>query len=136
LFSGGRIEARSGRRSSGWRRGRKTIWIPAIAIASTAAAQAIPRLAFRTGGPAEPWLASKAKVRSCEDWNRFSGFFSRQRRTMRSSSGGTCGFAIAIGDGSLFRTAFIVSTPLSPLNVRRPVSISCRIAPKEKWSLR
>src|SRR5207249_1393166 len=37
----------------------------------------------------DPDSASSAKPRSRADWNRSSGLFSRQRRTIRSSAGGT-----------------------------------------------
>jgi len=65
-----------------------------------------------------------ANARSLADWNRRSGFFSRQRRMMRSSPGDTCPPEADNSDTSSFRMAFMVSTEDSPLNARLPETIS------------
>lgn len=61
----------------------------------------------------EPEVAesdSRSKARSLADWNRASGCFSRQCRTIRSRPGWTFGFDALSSGGSSFRIAFIVST--------------------------
>jgi hypothetical protein len=63
-----------------------------------------------------PDSASKAKPRSRADWNRSRGFFSRQRRTIRSSDGDTGRPLRVNSGGSSLRMAFMVSTLLSRLN--------------------
>ena len=69
-------------------------------------------------------VSDRAKARSRADWNRCSGFFSRQRRTIRSSPGATSGRSPAMSAGSSFRIALIVSTAEPPRKARRPESIS------------
>jgi len=73
--------------------------------------------------PVVPVAVSRAKARSRADWNRFSGFFSRQCR-----STGTRAAASAPIDegsrGSSLRIAVIVSAAVSRANARLPVSIS------------
>ena len=64
----------------------------------------------------------RAKARSRADWKRSSGLFSRLCRTISESSGGTP--RPADRGGSVWRTAIIVSTALSPWKARTPVSIS------------
>ena len=68
------------------------------------------------------------------DWKRSAGFFSRQCRTSRSSSDGIFAPETSGSGGSSFRIAFIVSIAESPLNARRPVSISKRTHPNAKMS--
>jgi len=63
-------------------------------------------------------------ARSRADWNRCSGFFSRQCRTIRSIPGGTFWFVREMSGGSSFRIADIVSAAESPRNARCPASIS------------
>ena len=54
-------------------------------------------------------------------WYRRSGFFDRQRRTMRATS---CGTVSGSADGEACRMACMVSIGESSLKARRPVSIS------------
>ena len=92
--------------------------------ASTAAVERTSRPGARRGGSSSPGpeRVSRARPRSCADWNRSRGSFSRQRLTTRSRPGGTP--AVSISDGSLRRTAAIVSTGVVPAKARRPESIS------------
>src|SRR5450755_1418129 len=53
--------------------------------------------------------ASSENAKSDADWNRCSGFFSRQRCTTRSSPGGAPGTICKMPGGSSFRMAVIVS---------------------------
>jgi hypothetical protein len=66
---------------------------------------------------------SSANARSRADWKREPGCFSRQRAMMRASAGGTCS-AGSMSGGSARRIADITSAVVSPVNARRPVSIS------------
>ena len=50
-------------------------------------------------GAERPESASRSKARSCAEWNRCSGFFSRQWRTMRSRPGGD----VLVGDREIGR---------------------------------
>jgi hypothetical protein len=58
------------------------------------------------------------------DWNRRSGFFSRQWRTIRSRPGETFWFVTESSGGSSLRIAAIVSPAESPRKARWPESIS------------
>ena len=62
---------------------------------------------------------SSANTRSRAVWNRLSGAFSRQRRTTRSSDGGTSRRSVARSGGCSFSTACSVSIRLSPVKARR-----------------
>src|SRR5215467_12735406 len=64
--------------------------------------------------------ASSAKLRSLADWNRCSGFFSRQRRTILDSTGEIFGLVLVRSGGSTVRIEFITSTTDSPENGRSP----------------
>ena len=79
---------------------------------------------------------SRLKARSRADWNRSSRSFSRHRRTSRSSAGGMFGSFSPRSGGSSFRIAPRVSIDELRLKARVPLSISYRIAPKEKMSVR
>jgi len=57
---------------------------------------------------------SRSKARSRADWNRCSGSFSRQWRTMRSRPGGIWRLVAERSGGSSFRIALIVSADVSP----------------------
>ena len=70
------------------------------------------------------------------DWNLRSGFFSRQWRTIRSRPGEMFWFVTERSGGSSRRIAAIVSPAESPRKARWPASISYRIAPSAKMSLR
>ena len=85
---------------------------------------------------AESDMASNANAKSDAEWKRCSGFFSRQRCTIRSRAGGVPGVIREISGGSSFKMAVIVSGDVGFLNARLPVSISYRIAPKAKMSVR
>ena len=63
----------------------------------------------------------RANARSAADWNLRAGSFSRQRRTIRPSAGGT---EAGSSGGSSFKMAFITSTDESPAKARLPQSIS------------
>ena len=80
--------------------------------------------------------SESAKATSFADWKRFSRSFSRQCRTMWSSAGETLRPDCVSSGGSSFRIAAIVSLAVSRLNAFLPESISYRIAPKEKMSVR
>src|SRR6476646_995094 len=79
---------------------------------------------------------SSANARSVADWNRRSGFFSRQRRTIRSTPGEIESFVVSSSGGSFVRIAVIVSAAVSALNARSPPSISYNTAPNAKMSVR
>ena len=83
-----------------------------------------------------PESALSAKERSRADWKRCSGFFSRQRRTMRSSAGGSGRPGSDNSGGSSFKTAVMVSAGVSRRKARTPESISYSTAPKAKMSVR
>src|SRR5215471_17922805 len=68
--------------------------------------------------------ASSAKLRSLADWNRCSGFFSKQRRTIRESIGEIFGLVSLTSGGSTVKIEFMTSTTDSPENGRPPQSIS------------
>src|SRR5687767_10784769 len=55
----------------------------------------------------EPDKASSAIARSCAEWNRSFGSFSRQRLTIRSIDDGRFGLISANSGGTSFRIAFI-----------------------------
>ena len=55
---------------------------------------------------------------------------------MLASGSGIVASAVLSSGGSCFRMALIVSTAVSPLNARAPLTISYSIAPKLKMSLR
>src|SRR4051794_35403105 len=84
-----------------------------------------------SGAPLGIDNASSANARSLADWNRSSGFFSRQRWTTRSSAGGIAGVAADSGGGSSLRMADSVSAALSRSNARRPEIISYITQPNE-----
>src|SRR5215471_8718230 len=65
-----------------------------------------------------PEIASNAKVRSQADWNRSSGAFSMQWRTILSIAGGTSTPAAANSGGSESNTSSSVSTADSPPKAR------------------
>src|SRR5258708_1745471 len=65
--------------------------------------------------------ASNAKPKSCAEWKRRSGFFSRQRRTILSSDGLTFGFDSLNSSGSSLRMAVIFAAIVSPPNPPPPV---------------
>ena len=90
----------------------------------------------RTLDTSLPETASKAIAISRADCMRSSGFFSRQRRTIRSSPCGTELPLVESSGTSSFRIAVIVSAAVSRRNARRPVSISKRTAPSAKMSVR
>ena len=103
-----------------------------------AADSTMPRhMALATGVPlsSPPPTASSAKARSRAARKRSSGSFSRQRATTRTSEGGTPSGG-GLASGSSRRIALIVSTREEPAKARRPHSISKRITPREKMSLR
>src|ERR1700676_528354 len=68
--------------------------------------------------------ASRAKLRSCADWKRCSGAFSKQRRMMYSTAGGILSCNAANSAGSSFRTALCASADVAPRNARCPANIS------------
>src|SRR5262245_43926942 len=68
--------------------------------------------------------ASSAKLRSLADWNRCSGFFSKQRRTILDSTGETFELVSVRSGGSTVKIEFMTSTADSPENGRSPQSIS------------
>lgn len=74
--------------------------------------------------PDTPDSVCSWKARSRADWKRSSGFFSRQCRTIRSIAGLMWRALSVRSGGSSFRIALMVSTAESPLNARRPESIS------------
>ncbi len=80
--------------------------------------------------------ARRAKARSRADWNRCSRSFSRQRRTTVSTFGGIGTVAALSSAGWSRRIAASVSAAVSPLNARRPASISYSMHPRAKMSLR
>src|SRR6516225_2673251 len=53
--------------------------------------------------------ASSAKAKSCAEWKRCSGSFSRQRWTTRCIPGGVAGASCEMDEGSSFRIAAMVS---------------------------
>ena len=68
--------------------------------------------------------ARRANARSLADWNRCPGCFSRQRATVRPSSGGA---SVPPADSSAtgaVRMAVSVSVTVAAANARRPVTIS------------
>src|ERR1700733_9963979 len=67
---------------------------------------------------------SRAKAKSWADWNRCSGFFSRQRRTTFCIPGGTVGMTCEMAGGSSLRMAFIVSIPVARRKALLPEIIS------------
>ena len=71
-----------------------------------------------------PESDSRAKARSCAEWKRCAGSFSRQRRTIRSRAGGAIPCAELSSGGSSFRIAANVAAVVSARNARRPDSIS------------
>ncbi len=77
---------------------------------------------------------SRWKARSSADWKRWSGSFSRQRRTMSSSPRGQS--SVWASAGSSLSAAFMVSMADSRAKARLPVSISKSSAPKAKMSER
>ena len=62
-----------------------------------------------------PRSSPRSKARSCAEWKRCSGFFSRQWRTMRSRPGEMFWFVTERSGGSSFRIADIVSAAESPV---------------------
>ncbi len=109
--------------------------------ADAATATRTPRL-VRAGaacrGPAEvepEATSSSAATSSRADGKRASGFFSRHRRTTRSSSGGTLRPEPDSPGGSCIRIAASVSAAESLRNARCPERSSYRRAPNEKTSL-
>ena len=62
---------------------------------------------------AVPESASSANATSRADWNRSTGFFSRQCRMMRSIAGDMAARVPVISGGSSLRTAVIVSAAVS-----------------------
>ena len=75
-------------------------------------------------GAEAPDSDSRSNARSCAEWNRSSGFFSRQWRTTRSSPGCTFLFVAERSGGSSRRIADIVSAAVSRWNARAPESDS------------
>ena len=75
-------------------------------------------------GEASDSSVSRLNARSRADWKRCSRSFSRQRRTRRSSGGGTAGLNCETSGGSSFRIALSVSIPELRLNARWPLRIS------------
>jgi hypothetical protein len=67
---------------------------------------------------------SRLNARSRADWKRCSRSFSRQRRTSRSTAGGTPGLNCVTSGGSSFRIALSVSMPELRLKARWPLRIS------------
>jgi len=68
--------------------------------------------------------ARRSNARSCAEWNRSSGFFSRQWRITRSRPGWTFLFVAERSGGSSRRMADIVSAAVSRWNAREPESAS------------
>ena len=79
--------------------------------------------AASTAAPEVSLRASRAKPTSRADWKRSAGSFSRHRRTMRSSDGGSARSPASMG-GSACRIAASVSAGVTPAKGRRPPSIS------------
>ena len=79
---------------------------------------------------------STAKDKSSADWKRCAGFFSRQRCTTLCKGRGVAGASCAIGAGSSFRMAVMVSAAVGLRKARVPVSISYRTAPRANRSAR
>jgi hypothetical protein len=63
-------------------------------------------------------------ARSCAEWKRASGSFSRQWWMIRSRAAGTCRFVDERSSGSSLRIADIVSAAVSRWNAFLPESIS------------
>ena len=82
------------------------------------------RVEMTAAWPVVPESASMSNARSCAEWNRCSGFFSRQWRTMRSMPGETFWLVMERSAGSSLRIAAIVSPAESAWNARLPESIS------------
>src|SRR5215471_13185748 len=90
-----------------------------MAAATMAAALRAPRdraadAAAPVDNPDVPDRDSRSNARSWADWNRRSGFFSRQWRTMRSRPGEIAWFVTERSGGSSFRIADMVSAAESP----------------------
>ena len=79
---------------------------------------------------------SRLNPRSRAVWKRCSRSFSRHRRSNRYSGGGAVGNTSVRSGGSSLRIAVSVSTAEFLLKARVPVSISKKIVPREKMSLR
>ncbi len=78
---------------------------------------------------------SSARPRSLTDGKRCAGSRSSDRRTARSSVGGTSPRSAAIGAIGACTTWCSTSNIESPLNSRRPERHSYRITPSANWSL-
>jgi hypothetical protein len=78
--------------------------------------------------------ASSAKATSLALWKRSSGSFSRQRRAIRSSAGGSGPTGETSSGGSSLRIAARVSARVGRRNGGRPESISNSTAPSAKMS--
>src|SRR6185437_402531 len=78
----------------------------------------------RAGDVPESDNASSANAKSCADWNRCSGLFSKHRCTIRCSASGTPGASDERLAGSSLIMAFMVSTDVGFRNARWPVSTS------------
>ena len=115
------------------------------AATATSASTAALTQRRRSGGRARrlttlelevPEIASSANPTSRAEWNLRAGSFSRQRRMIRSSPGDSCSLSVCNSGGSSFKMAFMVSMDDSPLKARCPLSISYKIPPKAKMSVR
>src|SRR5581483_8814673 len=116
---------------------------PATATSSSAASgQTRFHLADVTAGGAiaevedAAEIPSRAKATSRMEWKRSSRSFSRQWSTMRSKAGGTLRPLSESVGGCSFRMALMVSAEVARSNARTPESISYRMAPKLKMSVR
>ncbi len=69
-------------------------------------------------------IAFNAKARSCAEWNRSPGFFSRQWTVTRSSSAGISFAKDPSGSGSSFKVAASASPADGLAKARRPDNIS------------
>ena len=79
----------------------------------------------------------RANARSLVDWNRDAGSFSRHRRTMSWSAGGSgCSTELVRTGAGSERIALSVSAGVSRPNARRPCSISKSTQPNAKMSAR
>ena len=121
---------------------KKVAAIPASASAATRRSArrgrdiATPFAAAAAAAGVDPDSAWRSNARSCAEWKRSSGFFSRQWRTTRSRPGATFLFVAERSGGSSRRIADMVSAAVSRWNARDPDSISYSTAPNAKMSER
>src|SRR5262249_30238342 len=91
----------------------------AMAAASgSALGRAVATCATDAGLASADVKASSAKLRSLADWNRCSGFFARQHRTILDTTGEIFGLVSLRSGGSMVKIEFMTSTAESPENGR------------------